>query len=320
MTVTRLLAFDDSCARCSELSRAVMEASEGKIEVIPLTHPQAVEWRRKAFGTRPAPWAPTFLILRPNGTVRGYSGRFLAAHMVRYLGVRASVRVLKALGDLRQTQQEREIQSPRSNSISRSAFLRVVGGALTVAAVTSGFGSGTAQASAAQWVEQNAGPVPHTYAGVNSLAPEYRLAFFRTFAPEERRTYWLENLTAFRKVRPNASMTDRQTAVIARLEAFFRATPSFAAGVDPAAHESISLLRTDTEGSFSQDDARTLLLGTMDPQLAAASTACKCSSSSDYCPGDFSSCRYPSQFGGCIWLSYGCGTFYNYPCDGNCTG
>lgn len=316
MEVTWLLAFDDSCPRCSELSMAVMEASDGKIAVIPLLHPQAVEWRRKAFGTS-APWAPTLLAVESGGAVRGYSGKLLVLYMARHLGIKSTVRVLKTLGDLRRAQLVDRAAPPRS-SISRPAFLRIAGGVITAVAFSSGFSSTDAvQATAARWVEQNTSSVPHTYDGLNSLAPEYRLAFFRTFTPEERRMYWLDNLSAFRRARPSSVLTARQGTILAGLESFFRTTPSFAAGVDSGTHAKITTLRSDIDGTFSNDDARTLLLGTIDPQLMTANVACSCSSRSDYCPS-LSHCRYP-KIGGCTWLSYGCGTFYNYPCDGFCT-
>ncbi len=91
-----VLAFDGSCRVCRNMSRAVADASAGKLEVIPLAHPDVREWREQAFGANPV-WAPTLLHVR-SGQVRAWVGIPLGFTLVRHLGIRSTLAVLGALG------------------------------------------------------------------------------------------------------------------------------------------------------------------------------------------------------------------------------
>jgi len=55
-----VLAFDASCNTCREISAQVSSASDGKLEVLPLNHPDVQRWRQQGLGVQP-PWAPTLL-------------------------------------------------------------------------------------------------------------------------------------------------------------------------------------------------------------------------------------------------------------------
>jgi hypothetical protein len=48
-----ILAFDSSCGRCREISARVVQASGGKLEVLPFIAPDVKRWRVQSLGSRP---------------------------------------------------------------------------------------------------------------------------------------------------------------------------------------------------------------------------------------------------------------------------
>lgn len=68
-----VLAFDASCATCREISAAIGQACDGKLEVLPLAGVPVQQWREAAMGPD-APWAPALLRVRADGRVRAWTG------------------------------------------------------------------------------------------------------------------------------------------------------------------------------------------------------------------------------------------------------
>jgi predicted DCC family thiol-disulfide oxidoreductase YuxK len=93
-----VLAFDASCASCWWLSRVVARASGGTLEVRSLVDPDVLRWRERA-GAGTA-WRPT-LIMVTGANIAAWTGKAMAAKVIRHLGPRSAIRVLDALGQLR---------------------------------------------------------------------------------------------------------------------------------------------------------------------------------------------------------------------------
>ncbi len=104
MAARWVLAFDASCGTCREVSRAVARACDGRLEVLPLSHDAVREWRAQAVGSS-SQWAPTLLRVQ-DGRVRAWTGRAMGLALVRHLGPRGTMNVLRALGRLRHDDEE----------------------------------------------------------------------------------------------------------------------------------------------------------------------------------------------------------------------
>src|SRR5689334_14186033 len=103
-SMRHVLAFDASCARCRQISAAVAHASGDRLEVLPLNNAEVRAWRERWFGER-APWVPT-LVRVVGDDIQVWTGRGMVVPLVRGLGPRSTVRVLRALGELREQRPE----------------------------------------------------------------------------------------------------------------------------------------------------------------------------------------------------------------------
>jgi predicted DCC family thiol-disulfide oxidoreductase YuxK len=90
-----ILAFDASCGTCRGISRAVAEACDGKLKLMPLAHPDVRQWREQSLGSQAA-WAPTLIRIQVDD-VRAWTGPAMVVALVRHLGSRSTMRVLGAL-------------------------------------------------------------------------------------------------------------------------------------------------------------------------------------------------------------------------------
>lgn len=130
-----VLAFDASCGKCAAMSSAVRESCDGKLEVLPLAHPDVKRWREQSFGAT-APWTPT--LLRVQGqTVRAFTGTGMVIPLVHWLGPRSTVRVLRTLGSLRLNRPSGEAADASGiEGMGRKRFLRLGAGLVVAAGVT----------------------------------------------------------------------------------------------------------------------------------------------------------------------------------------
>lgn len=125
--VTRwILAFDATCGSCRRIAQSVADASDRKLTVLPLNHPDVERWRAELWTTPPL--EPTLLRVAGEQDVQGWVGRSMALRMARALGVSSTISVLRALGDLRYEQ----ASETSTSGMSRQRFMRL--GAAAVAA------------------------------------------------------------------------------------------------------------------------------------------------------------------------------------------
>ncbi|WP_163570138.1 hypothetical protein [Fodinicola feengrottensis] len=122
-----VLAFDATCGTCTKISTAVSQACGGRLKILPLSRDDVRGWRQEALGENP-PWAPT-LIQLTDGRPRAWTGTRMTARLARLLGPRSSMRVVRALGQLRH-----ETLTPRpSTAVGRRQLLKFGAAGIAVA-------------------------------------------------------------------------------------------------------------------------------------------------------------------------------------------
>jgi hypothetical protein len=304
-----VLAFDASCGKCREISAAVERACDGRLEVLPLTHGDVRRWREEWFDGD-APWAPT--LIRVDGdAVRVWTGRGMALPLVRGLGPRSTVRVLRALGELN-TKAE-----AGPGTLGRKQFFKLAAGAAVAAGMVFAGNSPAAAESAGTkaraWVAANRGRLPQRYAQLAVLPIEHRRAVFQASTPELRTAFWLDHIDQFRTTRPD--LTARQVAIVDRARAL--APKVFADG--PHAHAAaMSALKEDAISKLGFTEARALLatLGPVEDRAAGTvADECECANFDPWCLSFLVCTNWPI---GCSPTDGGCGDFWIWDCDGVC--
>lgn len=147
-----VLGFDAGCMSCSNLAESIEEAVGAKLEAMSLSDPQVKEWRRRALGEDP-PWAPTLIELK-NGQVKAWTGAMMGAHLARKLGPSVTWKVAKVLGE---STHSNRTEHHSLSGLSRSQFLKGLGGAavgLTVLSGTGGLATPAAAAEDEHWLSQ----------------------------------------------------------------------------------------------------------------------------------------------------------------------
>ncbi|WP_141716621.1 bacteriocin fulvocin C-related protein [Streptomyces sp. SID4917] len=301
------MAFDATCGTCTAISSAVAEASDGKLEVLPLTDPDVQGWRRQSMGLDPE-WTPT--LLRVDGpAVRAWTGPAMTVPLVRRLGPGATVRVLRALGRLRHEAKHGSSQ-PDSKSIGRKQFLQLCGGiaaaaTLTMMGKTPAFAQ-SSQPQAQAWVEANKGNLPRTYTEITKHSEPYRKAILRALPPQDRTQLWLDHFEHYRAAHPDLSASQTQVIDQAR-----ELAPKLLLSEEDVSQK-VRRLEDVAKREFGREGAADLLarLGPADAGLGPLAY-CSCATESDYCSG---SCRR----GGCTIIPSDCGFLYQYDCNGLC--
>jgi hypothetical protein len=315
-----MLAFDASCSTCRAVSSIVFNACDARLEVVALGRADVRAWRSSALGPDAA-WVPTLMkVTTPKGdvaaapgrpvaddaSVQAWTGPSMTLQLVRRLGPRATVRVLRALGEARDDNRSRAVTGS-----SRAQFLRFAGGVAVASTIlfkggTPAIAAGQDATAAQAWVKANADRLPTTYSDVTALPLAHRRAVHAALPPAARSRLWVEHIDRFRAARTH--LTSRQSTVIARARD---------AAADPATFQRRPLARPQhsdlTESAiaaFGQEGAAHLL-ATLGPAEALAQD-CACSSFSDACI--FSDCIG----GGCTISDGGCGEFWIWDCDGTC--
>ncbi|GHH87546.1 hypothetical protein GCM10018793_63750 [Streptomyces sulfonofaciens] len=305
-----VLAFDASCDTCSAVSAVVADASDGKLEILPLSHPHVQKWRQRAMGPSPK-WAPTLLRTRGED-VHAWTGLALSLALARRLGVRSSVRVLRALGELRE-QVNHDPSEARGAGVNRKKFLYFLGGTaaaigLTATGQTSAFAKASENSKAHAWVQQNLSELPRTYEEITQYTIPYRRAIYQELSQHERSEAWLQHFRRFRAEHPDLSA--KQERVIQEL---VDVTPKVFA--EPGVHTAeLSDITEAARRAFGPEEAAALMaqLGPDDGQSIRTAN-CQCSTVSDYCSGILF-----CEAIGCYASSTGCGSLYQYRCDGIC--
>lgn len=158
-----VLGYDGGCSACEELARRIEEQLTGRLEVRNLCDPRVEEWRKKTLGEN-APLAPTLFEVRKNRdreeAIQAWTGWRLAANLGRYLGPADTWRVMQALGEVGESRDHgtRTVGRPTGSAeeitgrlgLSRSQFLKGVGGAAVAISVLSATGGLASPVGAAQ--------------------------------------------------------------------------------------------------------------------------------------------------------------------------
>ncbi|GAB3816548.1 bacteriocin fulvocin C-related protein [Micromonospora zhanjiangensis] len=317
-----VLAFDGSCAACATISHTVERASDRKLEVLPLTHPDVLRWREERMGVE-APWVPTLIRVR-GPKVKTWTGATMGVRLAAMLGPGATMRVLSALGELPHRQQQADAQPASRSSLvmGRKRFLQLgagiaVAAGLTVTGRTPAFAqSETSRARA--WVQANLDRLPEHYSEITRYPMEYRRAIFSKLSPSARSRFWLEHLGRYRAGHPDLS--PEQHRVLNQAVDTFSDEAVFQdlrqAGVD----QRLTALAEAAVAAFGETEAAALV-ATLGPGEPARSTTamvpdCECSTSNDWCKVWSSGSRcYTVRCPG--W--YGCGTGGIYWCNGYCS-
>jgi hypothetical protein len=312
-----VLAFDAACSRCREISGVVAQACDGKLEVLPLRHPDVHRWREQAMGAQP-PWAPTLLAVR-EGSVRAWTGPAMAVPLVRLLGVRSTVRLLRALGGLPSTRPV----ATSGQRLGRKRFLQLGAGLAAAAGlVLAGKTPATAAeapecAKARAWVKANLDKLPRNYADFAAHSMAYRQAIYAELPAEIRSKLWAAHFDHYQAT--HAGLTTEQRKVIDQASTIVAGTGTFTAARHAGTEQRITELGESAIAAFGHAEAHAIVatLGPAEPAKAAVGplAVCECSTwDTKWCWGV---CRESSA---CEYTWTGCGSLWAWPCDGWCDG
>ncbi|MEU7061336.1 hypothetical protein [Streptomyces sp. NPDC046197] len=173
-----LLAYDATCGTCRKISREVAHACDGRLGVVPLDHRDIRQWRAQALGAN-APWTPTLIRIH-HGHVRAWTGPAMAAPLIRRLGPRRIIRVVCALG---------RIRNDEKPTLQAARLPLLWAGALTAARLLFTGKPPTAAArensEAAHWAAAHRDNLPRTYDAVTA----YPVAYQRLFSTPRHPTF-----------------------------------------------------------------------------------------------------------------------------------
>lgn len=282
------------------MSQIVRQAWGGRsLDVVPLDDQRVRSWVDRARPGRPIPWTP--ILFRIGATdVKLWTGPALATRLVIHLGPRATIKVLRAFGAIRQP-----TTSPAIGT-TRRRFLEIAAGGLVAIGITA---AGVTTANADQntrWVDKHRQELPRTYDEIAALPAAYRAAVYQELTPTERSAAWVAHLTLQHQT--FEVLSAEQSAIFDEAMSIANDPRNFTddGPVPPAAH---GLTARSTE-AFGLDTARRVF-ATLGSGSNATAVSCECSTLSDYCGGR-------CQQGGCTPRTPGCGFLYQYTCNGRC--
>jgi hypothetical protein len=318
-----VLAFDASCGSCRTVSHAIGQACDGKLEVLPLAHPEVGRWRRESLGPE-APWAPTLIRLRGEH-VHAWTGAAMGLRLTRSLGARSTLRVLRSLGRLRrQRSASPSGEATGGQVMGRGRFLQLGAGlALATGMLLTGRMPALAEDScsaARAWVDANRGGLPESYDEIAARPIAYRRAILGALPPRVQSRLWVEHVQRYRASHP--SLTVEQTAVADRVAAMAAAESTFQAAAGPELRQRLRGLEEAAVGALGREQAGALIATFGPPERAAAAsplmpgiTGCTCSVGDDWC-NNRAVCE--DYDGDCRHSEKGCGGFWASACDGRC--
>ncbi|MGP4103248.1 bacteriocin fulvocin C-related protein [Nonomuraea sp. KM90] len=302
----------------------VSGAADGRLEILPLQRPDVQRWRVHAFGEN-APFTPTLLKVRGSGEqeedVRGWTARRMAIPLIGRLGPRRTLRVLTALGGLRE-----EVDQPlgsRPGVLDRKSFLRLgagaaVAGGMLFAGKAPAFAE-QRQAAAAAWVARAGKDLPRTYEEFRRYALAYRREIYRALPINVRGKLWREHLKHYRAAHPAMPASQEQT--FARVESLIADDSIFdvAAGKREEYRQAQLQLHDALVENFGEDEAYQIVAALGPSQRPSGTqllaSACDCNLDDDWCSGATAFC---SGFPCDQPAPKGCGWFWEEPCNGLC--
>lgn len=313
-----VLAFDSSCGVCQRTSSQVAHACDHQLEVLPLADAEVERWRSTVYGAHP-PWAPTLFLLRGD-TTRAWTGRSMAIHMVRAIGLRSTLRVLRTLGQI--TAHAANPADTDNSRISRKRFLSqvLVGGAAASGLLL--FGRLPAVAAPAPspeeiWVQENLQRLPHSYDEFVGFDAAHRKAIFRSLPAETRSRMWVTQFQRYANTHPD--LTVEQKRVLDHALNLAGQPSVFDEAALSADHRNqLEELRVTAIAAYGKAEGRALftMLGPTD--ASAARAGCGCSCTSDWCDGGCICCGDCNNCH-CGCSSVGCGTLLMSRCNGTCS-
>ncbi|MEU7004638.1 bacteriocin fulvocin C-related protein [Nonomuraea sp. NPDC046570] len=318
-----ILAFDASCGQCRGLAGKVKKFAEHRLEIVPLMHPEVVEWRKQALGDD-APFTPTLLRVGGDG-VRAWTGAAMAMRLAVRLGVRGTYGLLAVLGGNRKEEKQHAASSAHPGA-GRRHFLRLAGLGVAVSVIagrTSLAQAAVAGPSPAQkWVQDNKANLPQTYEAFSVHDLEHRRAVYAALSPQARSRLWVAHLQEYRSSHPN--MSAEQDAVFSDFMELVSDNANFVSPVTEETHRRLNSLRETAIAAFGEVEAYAVFanLGPRPasassdrptPALTAAAGSCQCAIDSPLC-GDYS-CYYKAL--GCS-DAYLCGIAWMHLCNGMC--
>lgn len=168
------------------------------------------------------------------------------------------------------------------------------------------------------WVAQNAGRLPTTYAELVRYPVAYRRGIFSALDPDTKSALWKEHFQNYRNEHPD--LTAAQASFIERLSSSTSAELYKGATDEPAVKKG---LQAEGSALFERDSLR-LLVAQLGPDdepddaqecAAARVGSCTCNAGDDWCPwGQWCSNEGPE----CSITPDGCGWWGADPCDGLC--
>ncbi|RKG96092.1 bacteriocin fulvocin C-related protein [Corallococcus carmarthensis] len=166
-----------------------------------------------------------------------------------------------------------------------------------------------AQKHVQDWVDANAGHLPTDLDGVSRHPVAYRKAIFAALSADQKVSLWREHIRQYVAAHPKLST--QQAAVLESV--FARLTSEL---FSQAGHAQLDLMEKQVKDAFGAEEA-VAIVATLGPVEApeavppALAPLCQCSRASPYC-GSLACRAYK-----CTTQS-GCGTFYQFRCDGLC--
>ncbi|MEV4457187.1 bacteriocin fulvocin C-related protein [Microbispora sp. NPDC049633] len=304
-----VLAFDASCVQCQKVADAVSGIAGGRLDVLALGHPDVLRWRETALGAQ-APWAPTLIHIRGDA-VNCWSGRSMGIRMVRHLGIRKTLRLLTALGALKEGAAKTDAKMA-GESLGRKQFMRLAAGTgvaagLVLIGKTPAFAE--SPSAAAGWVRANSGNLPQHYDDFIQYSKVYRQAIYTALPPQAQGQLWSEHLDRYVAAHPG--LTAQQREVVAQARQLVSSGLLTAGEPTGEAASRLHALRLAAIAAYGQDEAGALIatLGPKESRAAAAAVDCECTTADEWwCDCVAALC---TQF-------KGCGTLWQYRCNGLC--
>lgn len=308
-----IIGFDASCGRCKQIAHAMHSAVGSKLEVMPLAHDDVQRWRGETVGAD-APWVPTLIRVDETGA-RAWTGFAMGLRLLQRLGIRSALRLFRALGELSSATRDEE----RNTSIpERRYFFKIGAGAAIAAGIiltgkAPAFANDVGQIRA--WILANKDRLPKTYSEISQYSVTYRKAIYAELSPQVRSQLWVDHVAYYRQAHPE--LTPNQERVIDKWGAQVADVSTFTQPPDVAADK---LLQGEAVEAFGQEGAYALLaeLGPVEPTPSnqPAIPVCECSVVSDWClPIFVRDCYWDDH---CYKTVDGCGSGYNYACNGGC--
>ncbi|MBV9140068.1 MAG: bacteriocin fulvocin C-related protein [Pseudonocardiales bacterium] len=254
--------------------------------------------------------------------MRAWTGISIAIPLVRHLGPRSTIHILRSLGELSKQGNRRPVGQAKHRMIGRGQFFKLVSAGITLVAgvILSGRAPALAEpewSKARRWVETNGDRLPDSYDDLIAFPVEYRKAIFSAQNPSVRSRLWVEHLTRYRSTHPNLSKEQRelidQALTIVSVESIFALRQDWRNGTQ----QQLRNLEDSALTIFGPDESYALI-GTLGPSERPDSLlpGCTCYIYNNWCNNNtvcseaYNQC-YPTT-------GSGCGAAWAFPCNGLC--